>query len=61
MSRVGDESQALAGDAVADLVRRTRASQGLPERITDAGVIDLIATVLTNADPNAVVGGRSAA
>jgi hypothetical protein len=61
MSRVGDESQALAGDAVADLVRRTRAAQGLPERIKDAGVIDLIATVLTNADPMAVAGGHSAA
>jgi hypothetical protein len=61
MSRVGDQSQALAGDAVAHLVRRTRAAQGLPERITDAGVIDLIATLLTTADPLAVEAGRSVA
>jgi hypothetical protein len=60
MSRLGGQRQALACDEVADLVRRTRAAQGLPERITDAGVIDLIATALTSADPLAVAGGSNA-
>jgi len=61
VSASGGERPARGHEVVAELVRCTRAAQGLPQRIVDETVIDLIASALATPDESADAGGKSAA